>query len=660
MRFTKHTIVVACAFLGVLVTNAFPEERAADPPSLARSEVVIGAQYRAGGFHRWLWGTEYRRLWTTPVKVEVLDLHSFAGGLTPLSRVGGRETKGLALRGADGRSYTFRAIDKDATSILPEELQDTWVRNIVQDQIAANHPASFFVVDELMSAAGILRVEQQLMVMPDDPALGEFRKDFAGLAGQVYAFPSARSDKSPGFMGASEILNHLEFYRRMEASPQDRPDTRAFLKARLFDLLIGDWDRHRDQWKWAKLPGKDVWAPIPEDRDEAFSRFEGLVLTFARPRAPMLQNYSASYPGMKGLTWNGWDQDRWLLAGLERAEWAEVANELKSEMTDAVIQRAVRRMPAEYQEIDAKRLAHDLEARRDHLLEGADAFYRHIADKVQVHLTDAAECVEVKRLPAGDTLVQAWARGADGRAVGEPYYRRTLHPSETEEVQIYLRGGDDRVVTVGKPSGIAVRVIGGSGHDVVDDSAGGGSQFYTTADAEIDRGPGSRLQRRAYTPPAPPSNAPWIPPRDWGRDTFIHPVAELWQRHGLLRWSGHRHAVPRLPQGPLCQPAHPERRVGLRREQLPRRLPRGLPLREWHPRGLVRIRVRRREHPVLRLRQRDLRWRRSEILVLEGEVRPVRGDPGAHVPGGPGRHVLDRPHGEVRVDEAPGRPDAAQ
>jgi hypothetical protein len=43
--------------------------------------VVIAPQYGAGGVHRWLWGDDYRDLWTAPIEVEVLDLQGFAGGL---------------------------------------------------------------------------------------------------------------------------------------------------------------------------------------------------------------------------------------------------------------------------------------------------------------------------------------------------------------------------------------------------------------------------------------------------------------------------------------------------------------------------------------------------------------------------------------------------
>jgi len=495
---------------------------AAEPDGPSTTTVVIGPQYNAGSFHRWLWGNDYRSVWTTPIKADMLDLHSFAGGLKPLFRVGGQETKGLAMKGSDGRDYTFRGIDKDPTTILPEDLRDTWAKSLIQDQIAANHPASFFVVDELMKAGGILRTEQRLMVMPDDPTLGEFRKDFAGRVGQVYEYPGAKSDKNPGFLDATEILKHDVFYKRIEADPKDRADARTLLKARLLDILIGDFDRHRDQWRWAKFSNKELWQVIPDDRDQAFCRYEGLVLDLARPRVPILQNYSDHYPGMTGLTWNGWEQDRQLLAGLERPAWKEVAAELTSQITDEVIERAAHRMPPEYFKLDGPRLIHDLKGRRDRLPEGAERFYDHIADKVRVYLTDAPEYVEVKRLD-GDTLIQVWRQGPDGKPSGEPFFRRTLHKNETQEVQIYLRGGNDRVVTLGKPNGIEVRVIGGSSGDVVDDSNGGETRFSDSGSGKLISGPGSHVDRKTYVPPKPPKNAPWIPPRDWGRNTFVSP-----------------------------------------------------------------------------------------------------------------------------------------
>ena len=57
--------------------------------------VIPGPNYRAGWFHLLFLGNHYRDLWTTPVRVEVLDLDSFAGGLKAAKRGGGQQTRSL-------------------------------------------------------------------------------------------------------------------------------------------------------------------------------------------------------------------------------------------------------------------------------------------------------------------------------------------------------------------------------------------------------------------------------------------------------------------------------------------------------------------------------------------------------------------------------------
>jgi hypothetical protein len=134
-----------------------------------------GAHYRAGAVHRFVLGRDYRDLWTLPAQVDILDLATFAGGLTPVRRVGAGQSRNLALRGADGRAYTFRALEKDATRRLREDLRDTIAGDIAQDQVAALHPAADAVAAALLEAAGVLHVESRLVVLPDDARLGEFR-----------------------------------------------------------------------------------------------------------------------------------------------------------------------------------------------------------------------------------------------------------------------------------------------------------------------------------------------------------------------------------------------------------------------------------------------------------------------------------------------------
>ena len=71
------------------------------------------------------------------------------------------------------------------------------------------------------------------------------------------------------------------------------------------------------------------WTPIPRDRDQAFARFDGLLLSLARLSAPQLVEFSPTYPSMVGLTWNARVLDRRLLTGLEWPVWDSVATDLK-------------------------------------------------------------------------------------------------------------------------------------------------------------------------------------------------------------------------------------------------------------------------------------------------------------------------------------------
>jgi hypothetical protein len=513
---------------------------ATDAPSRPGTRrIVAGSRYAVGSLGRFLLGGDYRDLWTTPVEVEVLDLRAFAGGLTPVRRVGGQQSKALALVGADGRDYTFRNVDKDPSAILPEDLRGTIVDDFVQDQIAAAHPAASLVAEELSRAAGVPCVESRLVVLGDDPALGEFRKDFAGNLGTIAVYPQPVSERNPGFLGATEILDHLEMYARLRRSASDRIDAPVFLRARLFDVFIGDWDRHRKQWRWAQLPGKEAWQPLPEDRDQAFSRFEGLVMTLARPRQPRFVAFGPEYPRILGLTWNGWEQDRVLLTGLEWPVWEETARNLQARLTDEAIERAARRMPPEYFALDGPQLIQALEKRRDTLPEAARRFYRLLARRVDVHGTDEAEIAQIERQEDGALEVRLTAVGPGGAPAASPFYRRLFHPDETDEVRVFLYGGNDRVAVRGHHGGIRLRVVSGDGRDVLDDSRGGGTRFYdASGETDVVPGPGTRLDRRPYVAPVPVPHVPWLPPRDWGHQVLTVPYSGWSADYGLFLGTG--------------------------------------------------------------------------------------------------------------------------
>lgn len=493
--------------------------------------VAPSPQYDAGGIWRFFFGSDYRDLWTTPTKVEVLNLQTYAGGLTPVKQGGGQQTKSLRFKAPDGRQFNFRSVDKDPSAVLPPDLKDSFADEIVQDQISSAHPTGPLVSDRLLTAAGVPHAALQLFMMPDDQALGEFRPLFANMLGLLEEHVEEGATRTAGVEGASKIIDMDKLLERLEDRPSEHIDTTAYLKARLMDVLMGDWDRHRGQWRWARVgPDKITtpWIPVPEDRDQVFVKYDGVFLWIARQNVPQLVKFGSNYPRMVGATYNGRELDRQLLAAVDRAMFDSVAGDLQRRLTNAVIDSAVRALPVQQYRISGTELAYALKERRDNLPSMAERYYQYLATEPDMHATDMADRVTITRGGVTDSDdVEVLIEGKDtvaGAPVLVRQARRLFRDQDTHEVRIYLHGGDDSVYVRGSGGGkLKVRVIGGNGQDVVlDSSAAGGTRFYDSGDrSRLVSLHGGRLRRREYT--RPDTTTP-VPPRDWG--SFKSPL--LW------------------------------------------------------------------------------------------------------------------------------------
>jgi len=102
--------------------------------------VIPGEEYEAGWLYEFFFGAHWRDIWTTPLKVEILDLNNFDGGIDPIKRGGGQQTKSLRFKSNTGQIWKFRSVSKDPSKILPADLQETIADDIVQDQISTANP----------------------------------------------------------------------------------------------------------------------------------------------------------------------------------------------------------------------------------------------------------------------------------------------------------------------------------------------------------------------------------------------------------------------------------------------------------------------------------------------------------------------------------------
>ncbi|NWF50801.1 MAG: BamA/TamA family outer membrane protein [Ignavibacteriaceae bacterium] len=444
--------------------NTFPKD-----DSTQVIEIIPNPEYQAGSLHKFIFGEHWRDLWISQLSVEVLDLKQFAGGLKPIERGGGMQTLSLRFQDADKNIWKFRSIDKNPEKILSPELRESIVEEILQDQISSSHPGASLIVSEILDAMNLLHSPPAIYYLPDDSLLGEFRNDFGGLLGTLEIHPDETEDNSQQFFkGAEKIMGTYKLLNRLEEKRNEQIDAKDYLKARIIDLIIGDWDRHMDQWRWAKynLDGKEIWKPIPRDRDQAFSKFDGLLPSIAEYFVPQLNHFDYEFPDIKFLTWNGRYLDRRILPELNRSQWDSIAAFVSNKFSDELIERALKKLPPQHYEICADEIRSKLNVRRNNLSKIIYDYYNHINEIVDVFGSIKNDFFLVERLSNKETRVTFYKKDKDPFIKREFYFQKTFDNAITKEIRIHCLDGDDSVFVSGTVySSPLIRIIGGDGAD---------------------------------------------------------------------------------------------------------------------------------------------------------------------------------------------------
>ncbi|MBL4594891.1 MAG: hypothetical protein JKX68_13920 [Flavobacteriales bacterium] len=392
----------------------------------------IGGNYQASKFKQLFFGSLYRDAWTQPVEIPTLDLDTVFGGITPNKMGGGLQTISLKFKDKDGKKYAFRSVNKTPIKSLPKEFRISLVNEIAQDMTATQHPYGALFVSTLLDATEIYHGNPKLYIMPDSPKLGEFRKQFAGMFGMLETKPTQLDDLSKSYQNANKVKSTISLYKKLYNSPKNHIDTALYAKARIFDILIGDWDRHQDNWKWIGFKQDStgtLYKPYPKDRDHVFSKMDGLFYYLANREwgIAFRENFQAKFTGVKSLTLKAHHLDRMLLSGLSKDRWLDIANDLNAQITDSVIDLANTSFPKEVQAHSGKVITEKLKQRKTGLNQAIEDYYKLISKEVDVIGTNQAEFFKVNRLSSNAVNVKMYKKND----TTEILFDRTFYPNET-------------------------------------------------------------------------------------------------------------------------------------------------------------------------------------------------------------------------------------
>jgi hypothetical protein len=447
------------------------------PPVIGPDSVVhvaAGPQYRRGWLHQLMWGFHYREEWATPVTVPVFNLRTAVpGGLTPVKEGGSFQTHNLRLVAPDGRQYVLRSVDKDATAALPEDMRNGWIGRLMKDQTSVIHPYGAYIVPRLAQAADVYHTNPRLYYLGDDPGLGEFRQAFANALYLFEERPEGDQRQVRSFGASAEVTSSKNAFHQLVASPQFHVDARRYLRARLFDMWLGDWSRREDQWRWAAFPGPDssvVYRPIPRDRDHAFFKFDDGVLT--RIVSFVKTNYQTFTRDIKlhdveGLNRAARPMDKSLLVYLTAQDFQQVADSMRLVLTDKVIGEALQVWPKEVYALSGEEFRQKLQSRREQLPRVAEEFYRQLAREVDIPGTDQPERFVVEAAGPWQAWVRVYALRPDGRN-GRLIGQRLFDARQTGSIRLFGLGGNDEFQLIGQPDRrLRIHLYDGQGQDLV-------------------------------------------------------------------------------------------------------------------------------------------------------------------------------------------------
>ena len=458
--------LLAAACTGPAGTRAAPQWA----PDSATVRVAAGPQYARGAVWRFFWGTHYRDIWATPVTVPVVHLATaLPGGLTPMQAGGSYQSHTLRLCSATGQEFVLRSVDKDASGALPIGWKRRLLGRLMKDQTSAAQPYGAYVAAQLAEAAGVFHSNPRLVYVPNDTALGRFRTRYAHALYLLEERPDGNQTAMASFGSSPIVVSTAHMLADIRQRPSARVEARAYLRARLLDIWLGDWSRREDQWRWAGFPrpGGMRYRPIPRDRDQAFFLFDdGLITRLVSWFIPKYHSFGETIrpSGVNGLTTTARALDRTLLGSLSAADFRQEADSLRARLTDAAIARALQAGPPETRAAVTAKLGPALRARRGQLPEVAQRYFRILAGEAWLVGTDQAERFVLSAAGRGRLRVQQFVRRgpAPDSLVAEQVYDR----KSTYQLNIYGLAGDD-IFEVRSPlsPGFAINIFDGAGRD---------------------------------------------------------------------------------------------------------------------------------------------------------------------------------------------------
>jgi len=429
------------------------------------------------GMYRFLWGDHYRDVYSKEIEAPVLDLSKLPGNVHAISEGGGNQSRSLRLIDDNEHEYTARELRKSAVRFIQSKITDHYVRDfmentiaedIVQDFYTTAQPYAPFALNPIFDSLDIYNAQPKIYYLPKQKQLGIYNEDYGD---KLYMYEAHAGDENKSFErfgDADDIISTKDLLAEIQDSKKHQVDEANFLKVRLMDFAVGDYDRHYDQWRWSAFEQEDgttLYKTIRRDRDQAFPKYDGLVLGLLKVALidfRSMEKYDEDVNSVKWMSRYAYPLDQAFLKSLTWEDWEQQVQFIQERLTDETIATAFASLPEAAQDQSTAAIQENLKARRDNLMDIARRYYEYLMrHQILLGTGDKDEFV-ITRQADGKTSISLTTE--DDRS-----FERTYDKALTKEIWIYGLDDDDTFKVTGDGNQyIPIKILGGENNDVYD------------------------------------------------------------------------------------------------------------------------------------------------------------------------------------------------
>lgn len=466
----EHTIIK-------MRDTIYPKNLPTKFPAVTTSSIYSKKMTEKSIFHRFLFGQHYRKYYSMPITVKTVSLDTLFGGIKFTKESDDYQSKSLQLVAKNGKEYKMRAVKKSTTRFLQSvvfkdqfilnQFDNTYAEGFLFDFYTTSHPFTSLAVGNLAENIGVAHTNPILYYIPKQSLLKDLNYNFGD---EVYFVEEdlSTSRKNAKDLGKPiAILTTDEVMKNLHKDEKHIIDEPSYIKARLFDMLIGDWNKKSDQWRWGeyKVDGKVVYKPIPGNRDQAFTKYDGALLSLLM-NMPLLRNQQTFKKNIRSVKWlnrEPYPQDIAFLKTTDEQEWIDQAKYIQEHLSDAEIENAFRNLPKEVQDETIQDIIEKLKIRKTKLQEYAKEYYNVLQKTVLIVGTDKKDKFIITHTKKNNTEIAVYRTKNE---VDELLYTKKFTAKKTSNIWIYGLDDDDVFEVKGDAkSNIKIRLIGGQDHD---------------------------------------------------------------------------------------------------------------------------------------------------------------------------------------------------